>query len=136
MRHLKRISSSLALLIACAGHAQSTNHTSWLGVWQGELEGQPAVTLTLAEDNGELGGTVVLNMVSREGGTPHVIGSTVHMVTHPSIEGNTLSFDVKRPSDAKLLKMAVVLEANGKMEIECVSCGDDHATTELMKTRP
>jgi hypothetical protein len=136
MRHLIRISTSLALLIACAGHAQSTNHTSWLGVWQGELEGQPAVTLTLAEEDGELGGTVVLNMISREGGTPHVIGSTVHMVMHPSVEGNTLSFDVKRPSDTKLLKMAVVLEPNGKMKIECVTCGDNRATTELGKSRP
>jgi hypothetical protein len=136
MRHSKLISSSLALLLACAARAQSTNRTPWVGVWQGELEGQPAVTLTLAEDNSELGGTIVLNMVSREGGTPHVIGSTVHMVLHPIVEGNNLSFDVKRPSDAKLLKMAVVLEENGKMKLECVNCGPDHATTELVKSRP
>jgi hypothetical protein len=136
MRQWKLIPNGLALLMACAGHAQSTNHTSWLGVWQGQLDGQPGVTLTLAEANGELGGTVVLNAVSRESGTPQVISSMVQMVMHPSVEGNTLSFDINRPSDAKLLKMAVTLEGNDKMKMVCVTCGDDRATAELVKSRP
>jgi hypothetical protein len=136
MRQMKLIPNALALLMACAAQAQSTSHNSWLGVWQGELDGQPGVTLTLAEEDGELGGTVVFNAVSRENGTAKVIGSTVHMVNHPSVDGNTLSFEVKRPSDAKLLKMAVVMEGNDKMKIQCVNCGDDRATAELARSRP
>jgi hypothetical protein len=136
MKQSKFISACLALLIACAASAQSNNHASWLGVWQGELDGQPGVTLTLAEEAGELGGTVVFNMVSRESGTPQVVGSTVHMVMHPRVEGNTMSFDVKRPSDGKQLQMAVVMVGSEKMKIQCVNCGDDRATAELVKSRP
>ena len=136
MRRLKLLSGGLALLIACAAHAQSTNLTSWLGVWQGQLGGQPAVTLTLADENGELGGTVVLNVVIRENGAAKVAGSSVHMVMHPRVEGNTLSFDITRPSDAKRLTMAVAMQADDRMTIKCVNCGDDAATAELVKSRP
>jgi hypothetical protein len=37
------------------------NDAAWVGVWHSELDGQPGVLLTLADDSGELGGTVVLN---------------------------------------------------------------------------
>jgi hypothetical protein len=136
MRQMKLIPNAMALVITCALQAQSTNPTSWLGVWQGELDGQPGVTLTLAQDDGELGGTVVFNAVSRESGTPHVVGSKVHMVKHPSVDGNTLSFEVKRPNDDKLVKMAAVMEGNEKMKMECVNCGDDRVTVELERSRP
>jgi hypothetical protein len=136
MRQWKLLPNGLVLLMVCAAHAQSTNHTSWLGVWQGELDGQPGVTLTLAEEDGELGGIIVFNEVSRESGTPRVIGSIAHMVMHPRVEGNTLSFDVRRPDNAKLVKMAVAMEGNDKMKMECVNCGEDRATTELVKSRP
>jgi len=136
MRQSKFIPACLAVLIVCAAPAQSTNHASWLGVWHGELDGQPGVTLTLAEEAGKLGGTVVFNMVSRENGTPQVVGSAVHMVTHPSLDGNTLSFQVKRASDAKQLQIAVVLIGSDKMKMQCVNCGDDSTSAELVKSRP
>ena len=44
--------------------AQSTSPSDWAGVWQGELDGQPSVVLTLARDNGTLEGTLVLNVIN------------------------------------------------------------------------
>jgi hypothetical protein len=51
-------------------YAHGSDSSSWVGVWQSELDRQPGVTLTLAQDTGDMGGTVVLNVVSRESGTP------------------------------------------------------------------
>ena len=54
-----------ALLIAATTlAAQSTNPSDWIGVWQGELDSLPSVTLTLAEDTGTLEGTLVLNIIT------------------------------------------------------------------------
>ena len=45
------------LIAATALAAQSSSPSDWIGVWQGELDGQPSVTLTLAKDSGTLEGT-------------------------------------------------------------------------------
>jgi len=37
----------------------AVNKAAPLGVWHGSLDGLPGVTLTLADDSGEIGGTVV-----------------------------------------------------------------------------
>ena len=49
-----RVSASLcaAFLFAAASQSQSANPANWLGVWQGELDGQPSAILTLADDTG------------------------------------------------------------------------------------
>ena len=135
MKYLQSISACLPFLLACATSAQSTGNSSWQGVWQSQLEGQPGVTLTLAEDGGQLAGTIVFYVVSRDGGTAHVIGSSVHWV-HPHIDGNTLSFQVKRKSDAKQLDMAVMLMDGEKARLQCVNCGNDSSTAVMVKSRP
>ncbi len=54
-------------LLASAAGAESTVDARWVGVWRAEMRGQPtAGTLTLAADTGELGGTVVLDMLTRQ----------------------------------------------------------------------
>jgi hypothetical protein len=113
--------------------AQAAGNAAWVGVWQGELDGQPSVTLTLAEDTGELGGTVVLNMVSREGGSPHVIGSESHVLLHPRIDGRTLSFQAKQSRNNRELQVAVTITADGKAQLRCLNCGVDSPATELVR---
>ena len=55
-----------ALLITATTMAlQSSSPSSWVDVWQGELEGLPSVVLTLATDGGQLQGTLVLNVGDR-----------------------------------------------------------------------
>lgn len=135
MRRRAFVLGCMAALFACA-YAQGSGNTSWVGVWQGELDGQPGVTLTLAQDTGDLEGTIVLNLVSREGGTPQVIGSDPHVLMRPHVEGNTLSFRVKRASDSQELRMEVKFDDGRKVELRCLNCGPDSPTTELLRIQP
>jgi hypothetical protein len=68
----RRILAAAVLIgtLVCCLSAESTQPATqsarWAGVWQGELDGLPSVTLTLANDTGQLGGTLVLNIIERE----------------------------------------------------------------------
>lgn len=127
--------AGLSMGLACAALAQSANDAAWVGVWQGELDGQPGVTLTLAEDTGELGGTVVLNMVSKQGGTAHVIGSVSHVLLHPELQGNVLTFEVKQARDGRVMRFSVTRTADGKAQIHCLSCGPGGPVAPLEKVQ-
>lgn len=95
-----------------------------MGVWEGQLDGQPSVILTLAEDTGALEGTLVLNGVSRDGGQPHIAVRESHVLVHPLLEGPTLSFRVKRlDSSSPLMDLTVTLKAGGNATIHCLNCG-------------
>ena len=135
MRKRAFVMGCLATLLACA-HAQGGGNASWVGVWQGEMDGQPGVTLTLAQVTGALGGTVVLNMVSREGGAPHVIVSEPHVLMHPHLDGNILSFQVIRSKDSKEMRMEVKFSDDEKAQIRCLNCGSDSPTTALLRIHP
>ena len=133
MKHNALITASLLLAIGIAVSAQSNHNTAWNGVWHSELDGQPGVILTLGDDTGQLGGTVVLNMVSRESGQPRVIGSDIHVLVNPRVSGNTLAFQFKRTKDGRELQFAVALESGGKANIRCLNCGSDAPTAELVR---
>jgi hypothetical protein len=139
MNFSKIAKAALSLAIACASSCvvwgQSVNQSSWLGVWNGKLDGQPGVTLTLADDTGQLGGTVVFNLVIKQDSIAHVVESDAHVLMHPRLEGDTLSFEVLRASDAKLLQIATKFVDSEKLELRCVNCGDG-PTAELLKSRP
>ena len=86
-----------ALLIAATTLAvQSSSPSDWIGVWQGELDGQPSVTLTLAEDSGTLEGTLVLNIINRDNGSPRIVAHEAHVLLQTRTQGNSLTFQVKR----------------------------------------
>lgn len=125
----------VAALFACA-YAQGTRNASWVGVWQGELDGQPGVTLTLAQDTGDLEGTIVLNGVSRRSGTPHVIMSEAHVLMHPRVDGDILSFQVKRLRDSQEMRIEVKFKDGGTAQLRCLNCGPDSPTTELFRFQP
>ena len=96
-------------------------------------DGQPGVLLTLADDRGELGGTVVLNMVSREGGQPHVIASEPHLMANPTMAGNALTFTVTRTRDGRKQDFTMSLTEDGKAQLHCLNCGADAPVVELQK---
>src|ERR1700722_19441914 len=113
-----------------------TGHNSqWLGLWQAELDGQLGVILTLGDDAGQLGGAVVFNMVSREGGQPHVIGRDAHVLMNPHIEGDTLHFQVIRRGDNRQLEMTVRMTADGAATLHCLNCGDDASVVDIVRER-
>ncbi len=127
---------AISMLALAAVAAEPAGKTGWIGVWHAELDGQPGTTLTLADDTGELGGTLVMNMVSREGGQPHVIATDPHVLVAPRLNGNTLAFSVKRIHRTdEPAQFTVVLTGDGKAEIHCLTCGSDAPVVELVRSR-
>jgi hypothetical protein len=127
----------LALTAACTlGFSQSARKDHWIGIWHADSGGLPAGTLTLATDTGQLGGTIVLDMLSRDGGQPHVIESEPHVLMSPRIDGNRLSFQVKMKrlnGTAVIASFEVTRIAPDKATIHCMSCGPDAPVVTLMR---
>jgi hypothetical protein len=114
--------------------AQPQHNAEWLGVWHGELDGQPSVVLTLADDTGALGGTVVLNIIEKEDGGAHIVATEPHTLMNPHVEDEVLTFQFKKP-DGDLLDFAVKLTADGEATIQCVNCNADAPTVSLTRTK-
>lgn len=136
MRH-KLLVGTLAAIAACAqAPAQLAVNQNWVGIWRAQVDGQPTDTLTLAMDTGALGGTIVLDMVSQEGGMPHVIASEAHVLLNPHLAGNTLSFQVRmaKPGGTAVLRRFTVTRTTpGKLQIHCADCGPGAPRVELTR---
>ncbi len=129
---------SLAIILPSPAHGGarlSGPDSQWIGVWQAKLDGQPGVDLTLGDDTGLVGGTVVFHVVSRDGGQPHVIGHDAHVLMNPRIDGDTLRFQVIRLGDNRQLEMTMRMTADGTAMFHCLNCGDDSAATEMVRAR-
>jgi hypothetical protein len=123
---------SLLLTVAAPITAQSAAKPSWLGIWRATLDGVPSVTLTLADDTGELGGTAVFYAVN--GKKKQAISIEPHTLLHPKLEGNTLTFQVRRASPTDIITLSVLFTADTKAQLQCLNCGDTHAPiAELLK---
>jgi hypothetical protein len=108
--------------------------TGWVGVWQGRLNGQPSVILTLAEDNGTLEGTLVLNIVSRDGGLAHIVAHEPHVLMHPQANRSSLSFRLKRIDGSNdLMDFTVILSDSSSGSIHCSNCGSEAPTVAMTK---
>jgi hypothetical protein len=129
------------LAIVCAAIALTTaagaaSNNEWTGVWQGKLDGQPSVELTLADDAGSVDGTIVFHAITRDSAGPHVFSTEPHTLIHPHFDGKTLAFQVKRGNGSgEILDMAVELSSGGKVEFRCSNCGAEGSRAELEKTR-
>jgi hypothetical protein len=126
------IAIGAASLFMRAATAETPANARWDGVWQGQFDGQPSVTLTLAEDTGELGGTLVLNVVEKEDGQARVTAIEPHVLVHPRLDGNLLSFGVRKP-DGDLFNFTVTLTREGKARIHCTDCGADAPVVDMTK---
>jgi hypothetical protein len=135
-RRIRMHETLCALLIstACVAAVQSSASADWIGVWQGELDGQPSVILTLAADGGMLEGTLVLNGISRDGGAPRVAVREAHVLLHPQVNGTTLSFEVKHlRGSATSADFTVEMSSSGNAKIHCLNCGDNAPVIEIAK---
>ena len=124
LRTLALACATLALPLATL--ANPTPTSNWTGVWESKLDGITAVTLTLADDAGALDGTIVFHVILKENAsTPAHSGSTEpHTLIHPHVEGNKLSFQVRRGNGSnQILNMAVELNPSGKADFQCSNCG-------------
>ena len=142
---MKRILGILASLTIVAMLSTATNaqtaaqsinkpfiHPMWTGVWQGNLDGVPAVILTLANDAGEANGTIVFHAIKNENGHAYSFSTEPHTLIHPRVEGNTLSFQVIRGNgSAEVLNMTVELNKDGNIQFTCPNCGPEGSKAEL-----
>jgi hypothetical protein len=126
---------ALAFAAACA-LAQSDSNGNWTGVWRAATDGLSTVNLTLAADTGQLGGTVVLDMISRDDGLPRVIESEPHVLMTLRADDNRLSFQVRmqRPDRSTVIaSFEVTRIAPDKAALHCTSCGPDAPVITLLR---
>ncbi len=137
MKNATMLKVAMVVMVFCGAtlRTQASDQSSWIGVWNSTLGGQPGVILTLADDQGQLGGTIVFNVIIGPPANAHIAGSDVLLVTHPRLEGDTLSFQVTRSSDAKQLQIAVKSIDSDRAELKCLNCGDSPTAT-MVKFRP
>jgi hypothetical protein len=108
----------------------------WIGMWQGQLDGQPGVILTLAERNGQLDGTVVFNIVIRQP-QPHVAASQPQMLQSTIIDGDTLHFQVRAFQDRPDLQYDMKATGDGTAHLKCLNCdGSPEADLVRSPVRP
>jgi hypothetical protein len=132
----KLFAIACTLALATVAGAASTSNANWTGVWQGKLDGQPSVELTLADDAGSVDGTIVFHAIKRDDTGPHVFSTEPHTLIHPHMDGNRLTFQVKRGNGSnEILDMAVELTAGGKVEFRCSNCGATGTQAELEKAQ-
>ncbi len=126
------LASVLLLAPAVASGEPAASTSNWTGVWQGDLDGVPAVILTLADDAGEANGTIVFHAIKKENGHAYSFSTEPHTLIHPRVKGNTLSFQVIRGNGStEVLKMSVDLENNGNIQFICSNCGPQGTKAEL-----
>jgi hypothetical protein len=119
------------IALACVMQAAPADHKSWIGVWQGKVENQPGMTLTLADDTGELGGTIVFEAFDRV--ESRLIAREPHTLMNPHVDGNVLSFQVNGCcGKSGILNMTAELIKDDKARVRCANCGSE-AVTQLEK---
>ena len=99
-----RIAIVLSLLLVPALPAQVAAKPDALGIWRASLDGVPSAILTLADDSGEIGGTLVLYGIDQD--TKKAAVMEAHTLIHPKLAGDLLTFEVRRP-DAALMSFTV-----------------------------
>ena len=123
-----------AFLFVAASQSQSANQTNWLGVWQGELDGQPSVILTMANDAGALGGTLVLNIIRNKDGQARIVAIEPHVLLNPRSDGDDMAFQCRKPNGG-VLSFSVKLVAANKATIHCLDCGPDAPTVKILRAK-
>jgi hypothetical protein len=122
--------AAVMLVLAPSLHAQPAPAPSPRGVWRATLDGVPSVILTLADDTGSLGGTVVFSSV--DGETKTAISIEPHTLLRPKLDGSTLTFQVRR-RDARLITFKVVFTSPTEAQLRCLDCTPDNPTAYLTK---
>ena len=129
-----------SVIAASAANAQTASqsidkpfiHPKWTGVWEGKLDGVPAVTLTLADDAGEANGTIVFHAIKNENGHAYSFSTEPHTLIRPRVDGNTLAFQVIRGNgSSEVLNMSVDLGKDGNVHFTCSNCGAEGSQAEL-----
>jgi hypothetical protein len=135
-RRISVFALTLVALCASATAQTASNNDSWVGIWQAHTFGMPTGTMTLAEDTGTLGGTLVLDIIQSHDGHPRVVEQDAHVLVHPQVDGDRLSFDVRMQrgdGSVQIASFVVLLKSGDKASLHCVNCGPDAPVVEMAK---
>jgi hypothetical protein len=78
-------------------HGQTSGSEWFVGVWRGQMDGLPAVTLNITDEGGRLSGAVVFYLIKRSSVMSEPTTSTPgppEPLFKPRMEGNALVFEV------------------------------------------
>lgn len=145
MKHLTFASILLLASTVTFGQPAPTAH-AWAGVWHVQETNKPGVTITVADDGGALGGTIVFDVWKRQ--TNEHLATEPRILVNPHLEGNTLAFQVRRilkphlagespaeveaPDPTDIVEMILARTADDKAVLNCPKCGGN-APTKLVK---
>ena len=84
-------------LIVAAGVAVTTNEkqsdAAIIGIWRGELDNFPAVTLNITDEAGPLQGAILFYLIRRDEGKPPTSSPGIpEPLFHPRFDGKSLIF--------------------------------------------
>jgi hypothetical protein len=66
-----------------------------VGVWKGQMDGVPAITLTISDEGGSLSGAVLFYLIRRDEGKPAVSTAGIpEPLMNLRFDGQTLTFEV------------------------------------------
>lgn len=84
------------LLLACACLAVADDKNAPVtGVWRGEMDGLPAIVMTVSDEGGELTGAILFYLIRRDEGQPaRSSPGTPEPMFHLKFDGRVLSFQV------------------------------------------
>lgn len=83
------------LMVAGSVFSAAASQDNVTGVWEGKLNGHPAVDLTIKETEGRISGDILFYFQEREAdGKWHVKGKYSVPLLMPKVEGNVLTFEV------------------------------------------
>ncbi len=83
--------------MTCALRAQTTGGERFVGVWRGQMEILPAVTLNITDEGGALSGAVLFYLIKRSSVMSEPTTSTPGVpepLFNPNLEGQSLVFEV------------------------------------------
>ena len=92
---MKRIilASALMIVVGFGGSCARTQNPI-VGVWEGKMNDLPAVELTVRDNNGKLGGTIVFFFQRKDTGTWKVERQNGEPLSETAFDGKTLSFKI------------------------------------------
>ena len=86
----------LLFLASCAGVASAAHNTSAIrGVWRGQMDGLPAIEMTISDEGGELTGAIVFYLIRHnDGQPPRSSPGGPEPMFNMKFDGTTLNFRV------------------------------------------
>ena len=85
------------MAIACALQSQTKGSDRFVGVWRGQMEILPAVTLNITDEGGGLSGAVLFYLIKKSSTMSEPTTSTPGVpepLFNPRVEGQSLVFEV------------------------------------------